>query len=39
VQVGGDRLVVDLGPRDQENLGLYRPHGTAHYLGGQKMRA
>src|SRR4029077_4590159 len=32
-QVGSHRVVVDLRPGDQENLGLYAPHGTAHYRG------
>src|SRR5271166_1649448 len=32
-QVGGHRVVVDLRPRDQENLGLHALHGTAHYRG------
>jgi 6-phosphogluconolactonase (cycloisomerase 2 family) len=27
----GHRVVVDLGPGDQENLGFNAPHGTAHY--------
>src|SRR6516225_3572994 len=30
-QVGSHRLVVDLGPGDQENLGLHAPHVTAPY--------
>src|SRR5580704_4658722 len=32
-EVGGHRVVVDLRPGDQENLGFYAPHGTAHYSG------
>src|SRR5215470_14804570 len=32
-QVGSHRVVVDLRPGDQENLGLHAPHGTAHYSG------
>src|SRR6202011_3965439 len=32
-QVGGHRVVVDLRPGDQENLGFHAPHGTAHYRG------
>src|SRR5439155_25558721 len=31
-QVGGHRLVVDLRPGDQENLGLHAPPGTAPYI-------
>src|SRR2546429_190002 len=38
-QVGGHRLVVDLRPGDQENLGFDAPHGTAHYRAPAFSRA